>query len=106
MVGVIINLIMVIAFLILGIYLSKGKGAFLIAGYNTMSASEKAKYDEVTLCKFMGKMMYGLSFSIFLWALSDLLEIQLLFIIGMVLFAGLIVFILVYINTGNRFKKS
>lgn len=104
MAGVIINLIMVMVFLILGVYLSNGKGAFLIAGYNTMPASEKAKYDEAALCKFMGKMMYGLSFSILLWALSDLFKIQLLFIIGMILFISVIIFVLVYSNTKDRFK--
>lgn len=106
MVGVIINLIFFIAFLIIAIFLSKGKGAFLIAGYNTMSDSEKAKYDEIALCKFMGKIMYGISFSILLWALSDMLKIQVLFIIGMVLFLCFIVFVLVYSNTGNRFKRN
>jgi hypothetical protein len=106
MVGAIINLIGSIAFLIFAIYLSKGKGAFLIAGYNTMSDSEKAKYNELSLCKFMSKMMFGISFSIFLWALSELLEIQFLFYIGLVLFICLIVFGLVYSNTGDRFKKN
>ena len=71
-----------------------------------MSESEKAKYDEAALCKFMSKMMYGICFSILLWALSDLLDIQVLFIIGLALFICLIVFVLVYSNTGNRFKKK
>jgi hypothetical protein len=106
LVGVVINLIGAIAFFIFAIFLSKGKGAFLIAGYNTMSDSEKAKYDEIALCKFMGKMMYGISFSILLWALSDMLKIQVLFILGLALFFCLIVFVLVYSNTGNRFKKK
>ena len=103
--GAIVSLIGSIVFLILGIQLSKGKGAFLIAGYNTMPKSEKAKYDEIALCKFMGKIMYGISFSILLWALSEMLEMQVLFIVGLVLFLCLIVFVLVYSNTGNRFKK-
>ncbi len=106
MVGVVINLIGAMAFLILAIFLLKGKGAFLIAGYNTMSDTEKAKYDEIALCKFMGKVMYGISFSLLLWALSDLLNIQVLFTIGLVLFLFLIVFVLVYSNTGNRFKRK
>ena len=29
----------------LGVLFSKGKGAFLIAGYNTMSKEKKARYD-------------------------------------------------------------
>ena len=66
---------------------------------------EKAKYDEIALCKYMGKIMYGISFSILLWALSEILEIQVLFMISLVLFLCLLVFVLVYSNTGNRFKK-
>ena len=106
MVGAIISLIGFIAFLIFSIFLSKGKGAFLIAGYNTMSNSEKDKYDEISLCKFMAKIMYGICFSILLWGLSDMLEIQILFIFGLILFLSIIVFAIVYSNTGNRFKKN
>jgi len=71
-----------------------------------MSDSEKAQYDEIALCKFMGKIMYGICFSIFLWALSEMLEKQVLFIIGLILFLALIIFALVYLNTGDRFKKK
>ncbi|MDN7244102.1 DUF3784 domain-containing protein [Planococcus shenhongbingii] len=106
MAGAFINLIVLIPFLIFAIALSKGKGAFLIAGYNTLPDSEKAQYDETAVCKFMGKIMYGICFSIFLWFLSDLLEIPHLFVMGMLLFISLIIFSLVYVNTGNRFKKE
>ena len=104
--SVIVNLIMLIPFLILAIVLSKGKGAFLLAGYNTMSENEKAEYDEVAMCKFASKIMYGICFSILLWALSDMLKNQVLFIIGCILFVSLIIFSIVYTNTGNRFKNK
>jgi hypothetical protein len=39
-----------------GILLS-GKGGFLIAGYNTATQEEKAKYDEKKLCRAMGIML-------------------------------------------------
>ncbi|MFD2212340.1 DUF3784 domain-containing protein [Metabacillus endolithicus] len=100
------SLIISIPFLIFAIILSKGKGASLLAGYNTMPDSEKAQYDEVAMCKFMGKIMYGISFSTLLFALSELLENQIIFIIGLILFLSLIIFALVYSNTGNRFKKK
>lgn len=102
----VINLITIIPFLIFAIVLSQGKGAFLIAGYNTKSKREKAQYDEAALCKFMGKIMYGISFSILLWALSDMLEVKALYYIGLILFFGFVIFTLVYLNTGNRFKKG
>ena len=101
----IISLIGSIALFTYAIFLAKGKGAFLLSGYNSLSDSEKAEYDERALCKFMSKMMLGLSFSTFLWALSDLIEHQILFIIGLILFISILVFGLVYMNTGSRFKK-
>ena len=45
----------------LGVLFSKGKGAFLIAGYNTMSKEKKARYDKNALCRFMGKFMFALA---------------------------------------------
>lgn len=99
-------LVILIPFLIFAITLSQGKGASILAGYNTMPDSEKAQYDEVALCKFMGKIMYGISFSIFLFSLSEMLENQVIFIIGLILLLALIIFALVYSNTRNRFKKN
>lgn len=92
-------------FIVLGILLINGKGSFLIAGYNTMPPEEKEKYDIVALCKFMGIMMFSLSFSMLFWLLSESYEISWLFSFGLVLFLGIVVFMLIYINTGNRFKK-
>ncbi|MGK0700133.1 DUF3784 domain-containing protein [Priestia flexa] len=94
-----------IPFLILAFVLSKGKGGFLIAGYNTLPPEKKAEYDEVALCKFMGKIMYAISFGILLLGLSDVLANQPLFIIGMIVFVVSIAFALIYLNTGDRFKK-
>lgn len=104
--GAVINLMILIPFLIFAIFLSKGKGAFLLAGYNTMSDSEKANYDEAALCKFMGKIMFGVSFSLGLFALSEWLEKSFLFVTGLISLSFFIVFGVVYSNTGNRFKKN
>ena len=57
----VIHLIVVCSLIVLGILFSKGKGAFLIAGYNTASAQKKAKTDEKKLCRFMGKLMFALA---------------------------------------------
>ncbi|WP_068677791.1 DUF3784 domain-containing protein [Oceanobacillus sp. Castelsardo] len=95
----------IILFVILGIFLFNGKGSSLIAGFNTLPEEEKEKYDKVALSKFMGKMMFALSFSMILWVISDMYKIKWLFTFGLILFIGLIVYIFVYTNTGNRFKK-
>ncbi|MEB2299522.1 DUF3784 domain-containing protein [Lysinibacillus xylanilyticus] len=70
-----------------------------------MSDSEKEKYNEKAIATFMGKVMYGYCFCLLLWGLNELFKTEWLFIIGLVLFIGLTIFTLVYVNTRNRFKK-
>lgn len=72
----IINFLTSLISLILGIIFINGKGAFLIAGYNTSSKEEKAKYYNMTP----------------LW-------------VGWTLFFIITLFTLIYVNTGNRFRK-
>lgn len=60
---------MVVIFGSLSIALLLGKGSFLIAGYNTASAQEKARYDEKKLCQVMGIGMLLITFSLVLLAL-------------------------------------
>lgn len=104
--SIIISLSVFFLFLIFGFILSKGKGAYLIAGYNTMSSQEKAQYDEVALCKFMGKMMYSLCFCLLMIVLGDLLQNTILLVAGIILFVSVVVFTIVYGNIGNRFKRE
>lgn len=92
-------------FIVLGIYFFTGRGAFLIAGFNTLPKEEQEKYDIPALTKFMGKMMFAFVFAMVFWVLSELLQIKWLFFLGLVLFIGIVIFILVYMNTGNRFKR-
>ncbi|MEC2078412.1 DUF3784 domain-containing protein [Metabacillus fastidiosus] len=99
-------LVIMIPILIMAIVLSKGKGAFLLAGYNTMSESEKEKYKEKELCIFMSKIMYGICLGLLLITLSEQFKIQAPLIIGLIITIGLPLFSMVYVNTGNRFKKE
>lgn len=92
-------------FIIIGIVFLSGKGAFLIAGFNTMPKSEQSKYDTVAMCKFMGKMMFLLALGPLFWFLSSYLHMSYFFTIGMVWFLAVTAFMLIYMNTGNRFKK-
>ncbi|MGG0643001.1 DUF3784 domain-containing protein [Sporosarcina gallistercoris] len=96
----------IIVFFGLGTLFLKGKGASLIAGYNTMTKEEKEQYDRIRLCKFMGKMMYVFSLSMVLWGLSDFLDETWLLYAGLALFLSTVFFMIVYMNTGNRFQKT
>lgn len=91
---------------IFGIVFIKGRGSSLIAGFNTKSTEEQNEYDIDALCKFMGKMMFSLCFSMLFWVLSVAYELDWLFALGLVLFIGIIVFTIYYVNTGNRFRNK
>ena len=93
-------------FLVLGAVFSRGKGAFLIAGYNTSSKEEKAKYDEKALCRFMGKLMFAMAGCWVPVALSALLDRMWLYYAGIGLFLAVVFGGVIYANTGNRFRKK
>ena len=100
------KILMIALFILLGIMFSLGKWSFLIAGFNTMTKEEKAKYDVMSLCKFMGKLMFIIAFCITLFTLSDIFMMKILFNIGTVILIVSIIFTIIYANTGNRFKRK
>lgn len=57
----VVHLIMIVVLILLGILFHFGKGADLIAGYNTLPAEKKAEYDVKKLCKYMSKLMFALA---------------------------------------------
>lgn len=97
---------MLLVFLLLGLVFSRGKGAFLIAGYNTASRAEKERYDEKALCRFMGKLMFALAGTWIPVALSALLDRMWLLWLGLGLFLTVCIGGVVYMNTGRRFVKK
>lgn len=105
MVGLFVLIGMIILFIVLGTYLMQGRGAFLIAGYNTMPQEEKDQYDTLALCKFMGKMMYALSLSMVPFVFGALYQVDWPFWVGTVLIFACTIFMVAYMNTGQRFKK-
>ncbi|WP_082023218.1 DUF3784 domain-containing protein [Sporosarcina koreensis] len=92
-------------FIVLGFIFRTGKASFLIAGFNTLPAEEQETYDKPALSRFMGNMMFLLALSMVLWLLSDLYDADWLLYTGIGLFCAIIAGMLVYLNTGNRFKK-
>lgn len=60
--------LMAVMFLVLGIFLFRGKGKWLIAGYNTASNEEKAKYDDKKLCRAVSVVCFATSIMLFVMA--------------------------------------
>ena len=92
-------------FVVLGIIFAAGKGANLIAGYNTASRKEKAKTDEKKLLKAMSVFMFVLAGCFLVSALSQVLNVKSLIWIGQALFAASLIIGLIYLNAGDRFRR-
>ena len=92
--------------IIIGIVLCCGKGAFLIAGYNTASAEERAAYDEKALCQAVGILLLAIVGCVELLMLGLVLDTTALKWGGGVLMAVSTVFGLIYINKSQRFKRK
>ena len=94
-----------LALTITSIFLLAGKASFLIAGYNTMTEIEKAKYNKVELSKFAGKILLPIGILCPGIAVADILNISWFVILFPAVTLGLSFFAVIYCNTGNRFKK-
>ena len=92
-------------FLVLGIIFAAGKGANLIAGYNTASPEEKAKTDEKKLLKAMSVLMFVLAGCFVISASSEIFKLKMLIWIGQALFVVVLIVGLIYINTKTKIKK-
>ncbi|WP_052131456.1 DUF3784 domain-containing protein [Planococcus sp. CAU13] len=102
---IIVPLSCIVLLLVLGLYLLQGKGGWLIAGYNTLPSEEKKKYDEAALCKATGKLILAITFTIALITAGDVLDMEILMISGIILMILSIISGIIYLNTGERFKK-
>ena len=102
----IINIGVILLFLILGITFSKGKGIDLVAGYNTMPEREKVKIDKNALCRYMSRLMFLLSACWCVLSVGVELEQMWLFWVGFGLFLAVVIFFVIYLNTGNRLQKK
>ena len=90
----------------LGILFSRGKGAFLIAGYNTMPRAKKERYDQRALCRFMGRLMFALAACWVPVALGSILDMSWLYGAGIAAYLIVIAAGVIYANTGHRFQKK
>lgn len=96
----------VLMFAILGIVFIRGKGSFLIAGYNTASSEEKARYDEKALCRVMGGMMFSCAACFVVMALSEVFQTIVLLWVGLSAFFLVIIASVIYMNTSKKVKRK
>lgn len=101
-----IHLLIVALLVVLGLVFRKGKGAFLIAGYNTASKAKKDGIDENKLCRYMSILMFILAGCwLIITACEVFGQIWLLWL-GLALFLITCVAAVIYLNTGGRIQKK
>ena len=91
--------------LALSIVFMLGKGANLISGYNMMSEKEKKKYDSAAMCRFWGKYLLSIAILTPVIPFGEICGISWLpwTYAAYVMISAICV--IVYCNTGNRFRK-
>jgi lysylphosphatidylglycerol synthetase-like protein (DUF2156 family) len=93
-----------VLFIVLGVLLSRGKGAWLIAGYNTMPKEKKSQYDVTALCKFMGKIMILNAILVPATLITAVFGVLVAAYSFIALLVIMVVWAVIYTNMGNRFK--
>jgi len=106
MFGFIITGAIALPLIILAIFLLNGKGAFFIAGWNTMSSDKKAAYDEKAICKATGWLLLMLSAIMMLWPLGGYIGSSLLIIVSSIIFLVLTFGFVFYVNISKRFRSG
>lgn len=99
-IGILSSIILAIAILFL-----TGHGAALLAGYNTLPKEEKEQYNKKPLLRFMGGILLPIGLFLPCVVIGVIFDIWWLSLIYGILVVGLIIFAVVYCNTGKRFKK-
>lgn len=98
--------VLIVIFSVISVFLLLGKGAWLIAGYNTSPEKQKRKYDEKKLCRVTGGGMLTVTVLLIITAVfEDVLPAESVGIIVMVIVLDCIV-MLILGNTICRKKGN
>ena len=94
--------VMTVIFALLGVLFALGKGDFLIAGYNSATADEKAKLDRKRILKNLSAAMFCCAACAAVTFLGSLTGVSWLSTIGFCLFLPCLIFFLIRINKRDR----
>jgi len=91
--------------IVCAVFLFQGKGAWLIAGYNTMSKEQKTKYNAKALCRAVGTFLLFLALVLPVICIGALLDLDVLIYIAIGVLFVIILFFAFYVNTSKRFRS-
>lgn len=97
-------IVFAIILIIIAFFLKRGKGLWLLAGFNTMSVEERNVYDMEKIGRFISKTLTGMAFCLLAFDFGLYINNIIAIIFPWVVFGGIVIFTLVYINS-DKFKK-
>lgn len=101
-----IHLFTVLFLWVIGYLIKYKELSWLIVGYNTASEKEEQQYDESALCSFVGNLMFLLGCLCVVGIVGGIFDLLWLILLCWLLVTVVSVGGVVYLNTGNRFKRS
>ena len=104
--GLIVTSILFVPGIIFGVILCSGRGVDMIAGFNTASPEERAKWNEKALCRGVGILLFVIVGCCILTTVGAILDVPVLVWGGQAACYGSAVCGLIYINKSKRFKKK
>lgn len=99
----IIGLAAACIFLLFGLCFVRGKGAVLLMRFHVVPEDDNGAYDPYAISRFIGFVSLLFSLGAFLWWLNKIFHVNLFLTLSLVIFIGTVLFVLVYLNTGERF---
>ena len=97
-------IVFAIILIIIAFFLKRGKGLWLLAGFNTMSVEERNVYDMEKIGKFISKTLTGMALCLLVFDFGLYINNIIAIVFPWVVFGGIVIFTLVYINS-DKFKK-
>ena len=97
-------IVFAIILIIIAFFLKRGKGLWLLAGFNTMSVEERNVYDMEKIGRFIIKTLTGMALCLLAFDFGLYINNIIAIVFPWVVFGGIVIFTLVYINS-DKFKK-
>jgi hypothetical protein len=97
-------IVFAIMLIVISFFLKRGKGLWLLAGFNTMSVEERNVYDMEKIGRFISKTLTGMALCLLAFDFGLYINNIIAIVFPWVVFGGIVIFTLVYINS-DKFKK-
>lgn len=97
-------IVFAIILIIIAFFIKRGKGLWLLAGFNTMSVEERNVYDMEKIGRFISKTLTGMALCLLAFDFGLYINNIIAIVFPWVVFGGIVIFTLVYINS-DKFKK-